>query len=245
MRLLDAESVVPLYYQLKEILREDIEGGVWGPGEAIPSENELCERYVVSRATVRQAVGELCRQGLLYRRQGKGTFVAGAKLSEDLLGFYSFSREMRAKGHTVTSRVLSLEEARPSDGLRRTLGLGEDERVTQVVRLRLVDDEPLFLEKTAIPARLSPGLGEQDLSASPVFHRLLTERCGVRLAGVRKTIEPALADRYEAEVLGIRRGAPVLVVERLTLDAAGRPVVHGKWVVRGDRCKHYIDPAAP
>jgi GntR family transcriptional regulator len=244
-RALDPDSIVPLYYQLKEILREDIAAGVWKAGDTFPSEAELCVQYDVSRATVRQAIGDLVKERLLHRRQGRGTFVAEPKLQEDLLGFFSFSAEMTAKGHTVQSEVLSVDLVSPSAGLRLLFKLSPDEEVNQIVRLRRVDGEPLFLEKTSIPRKLASRLLEKDLSSNPIFLRLLTEEYGIRPHSVKKAIEPALADQYEAQVLGIQVHAPVLILERTAYDISGAPVVFTKWVVRGDRCKHYIDPSAP
>ncbi|MBI3962513.1 MAG: GntR family transcriptional regulator, partial [Deinococcus sp.] len=91
------DSVIPLYYQLKELLRERIEAGEWEPGNQIPTEEELCERYKVSRITVREAIQGLVSEGLLYRQQGRGTFVAKAKIQQGLQRLTSFTEDMQLR----------------------------------------------------------------------------------------------------------------------------------------------------
>jgi GntR family transcriptional regulator len=240
---LDATSPVPLYYQLKETLREEIISGTFKPGNPFPSETLLCEQFEVSRFTVRQAVGDLVREGLLTRQQGKGTFVTAPKIDQDLLGFYSFSREMASKGHSVTGRVLSITKIPPRKRHQHLFSLKEDELVYQVFRLRFVNGEPVILEKIYLPASLCPELEQYDLSSTPQLYKIFHDVYGLELTGVSKALEPSLADQYEASVLGIKPGAAVLLIDRTSHTIGNKVVVLSTWVVRGDRCRHYIDPA--
>ncbi|MDN5347547.1 MAG: GntR family transcriptional regulator, N-acetylglucosamine utilization regulator [Clostridia bacterium] len=166
---LDKSSPIPLYYQLKEIIRQEIEGGLWGPGDCLPAEKEFCEKYGLSRATVRQALADLEQSGLVERRQGKGTFVRGPKVEEDLLGFYSFSREMRAKGLRPSSKMISIDRVPALGRLANLFQANAGEMLVRILRLRLLEDEPLFLEKTYLPSGCYGLLQPEELSATPVF----------------------------------------------------------------------------
>lgn len=236
---LDGRSPVPLYYQLKEILRQEIESGTWQPDQQIPTEADLCRQYGVSRATVRQALAVLVSEGVLYRRQGRGTFVSPAKVEQNLLGFYSFTREMVERGWAPSSRVLSADVVKARTGTARLLGIQPGAPVVRLVRLRLVRDEPLILETTYLPSDLCPGLENEDLERQ-LLYDVLTKKYGLKLTGAKKYVEPVLVDQYEAQILGVKRGSPALLLERVTY-ADQRPVALCKWVVRGDRCRHYID----
>jgi len=117
--LLDEKSPVPLYHQLSQILREKIEQEEWKEGEQIPTELELCEEFGLSRGTVAQALRELEDEGLVYRKQGRGTFVAEKKLSLDLSHFYSFARDMEARGQRFYSKILRMEKKYPKSRYER------------------------------------------------------------------------------------------------------------------------------
>src|SRR5215210_2988344 len=145
-----AESVksgpLPRYYQLKEIIRERLRTGEWAPGSLIPSERELCERYGISRMTARQSISELVNEGLLYREQGKGTFVGHPKIAQQLLRLTGFTEDMRAREQRPGAKVLRAEmwpaAAATAERLRVRLG----QPVYRLRRLRLADSEPLALE---------------------------------------------------------------------------------------------------
>src|SRR5919205_4653418 len=100
---------LPRYYQLKEIIREGIRSGAWPPGSLIPSERELCERYGISRMTARQSITELVNEGLLYREQGRGTFVGRPKIAQKLLRLTGFTEDMKAREQRPGARVLAAE----------------------------------------------------------------------------------------------------------------------------------------
>ncbi|MDI6894690.1 MAG: GntR family transcriptional regulator [Bacillota bacterium] len=236
----DKNSVVPLYHQIKEGLREEIEAGLYQPGDLLPPEHELCKRYGVSRITVRQAVLDLAREGLVDRKRGKGTFVCQPKIQQDLLGFYDFTRQLEATGREQTVRVLSVERVE-SEAVATWLGLPRDEPLVRIMRLRIVDDEPLILEKTFVSARRFPGIEREDFSSTPVYYRMITERFGVALGRAVKFLEPVLVDAYASAFLGVKKGSPGLLVVRVTYAVDGTPVVVTKWLVRGDRCRHYVE----
>lgn len=236
---LDTSGVVPVYYQLKELLRQEIASGAYTPGSQIPSEHDLMRQFSVSRATVRQALGDLVTEGLLVKRQGKGSFVADPKIVEDLTGMDSFRRQMDQRGMRTSIKLLAQYWLPASYRERELFALQSDERVFRVLRQISVQDEPIFIESYEIPERHCPGLLELDLSV--FFAEIVFGHYKLNINRVVKYIEPALADDFEAKTLGIKKASPVMLVERISYppgDSAA--LLTTKWIVRGDRCRHVV-----
>ena len=157
---LEKKSQSPLYQQLMARLKNDILAGVYPSGARIPSEQLLCETYGVSRVTVRKAMLDLVQEGLLVRKQGKGTFVADERIQRDLLQITSFSAACRQNGHCAGTKVISagLEEASQEDV--EHLGVAPGGQVVEICRLRLCDGEPVMLEINRFPDRYAFLTGE-------------------------------------------------------------------------------------
>ncbi|MCD6257383.1 GntR family transcriptional regulator [Candidatus Aerophobetes bacterium] len=236
---LDEKSFVPLYYQLTEELRENIENGEWPPNSLIPSETELCEKYKVSRGTVRQALSQLVQEGLLYRKQGKGTFVAEPKITQQLNRFYSFAQDMREKGLRPSSLLLQKEKILPDSYIKNILGLKEEEMVYKIMRLRLADEEPLILETSYLVEELFPDLDKEDVEKVPLYDIIL-KKYRIKITRAKETFEPILIDEFEAKKLKIPVGSPALLVKRVTYTA-GIPFEFRKSVVRGDKCSYSVE----
>ncbi|MDR7076994.1 DNA-binding GntR family transcriptional regulator [Neobacillus niacini] len=151
MEPLQHDSLIPLYHQLMERLKVSIEKKQWSPGDKIPSENQLMDQFGVSRNTAKKAIEELVQVGILYRIQGKGTFVAKPKLQQSLMGFYSFSKVLREKGLNPKDIILKIEEVKPTAKIREAIQLREDEHVIEMKRLRCANNEPYLLETSFIP----------------------------------------------------------------------------------------------
>jgi GntR family transcriptional regulator len=234
------QNGIPLYHQLKEIFVEKIVNGEWLPNEVIPNEAELCEEYGVSRGPVRQALQQLVREGLLSRKQGKGTWVLPPKIERGLGGFYSFTTLIEQRGMRATARLLGFEETEATGGVARALSLTPGEPVYKMRRLRLANDEPLILETIYVPRLVCGGLTETQVGAAPLY-TILETMCGLHLTRAKQFLEPVVADDYEAKVLGIDEGSPVLLVQNTTYAAADRPVVLSKAIVRGDRVRYYAE----
>lgn len=225
---------IPLYYQIKARLLEAIENGHLKPGDRVLSERELTTQFAVSRMTARQALTELENQGYLYRVQGKGTFVANPKLEQPLAGLTSFTEEMRRRGLEPAARVLAAEEVVAGRKVARALGIGESAPVYRLERLRLAGGEPMALEISHLPAAAVPGL----LDRGPVeqsLYRILQERYGLRPVKAMQSLEAVAANAYEAEILHVREGTPLLLLERIARDAQDRPVEYVHSLYRGDR----------
>jgi GntR family transcriptional regulator len=218
-------------HRLRESLVEMIRG--LSEGAALPTERELCERFDVSRGTVRQVLQRLEDEQRIYRRQGKGTFVAPAKI-EQRFGLTSHTEEMRASGHEPSSKLLDVSRLPAPPEVAAALALPEGAEVLQIERLRLADGEPIAVEVLYLHAQrfdgISAALGE-DVS----FYQLLHSQYGVELDSAEETIEAVIASPRVARMLDCVQPAPLLQLSRLTVDTRGRPVEYVRSLYRGDR----------
>lgn len=233
MEGIDTNSPIPKYYQLKELLRGMIEAAELVEGQVIPSERELCERYGISRMTARQAVMELVNEGVLYREQGKGTFVAEKKVQQEAERLTSFTQDMGGRGMVVTSRVLEVEVEEAGPVVSRMLQVREGERTIRLRRLRNADGEPMALETSNLLYGVASGVLEADLSGGSLYEELA--RLGVGISHAEQSYEAVLVNESEAGLLGIPAGSPALLIERVTFDAEERPFEYVKSIYRGDR----------
>ncbi|HLN60177.1 MAG TPA: GntR family transcriptional regulator [Symbiobacteriaceae bacterium] len=234
MNGLGKDAPIPLYYQIKTRLLESIETGQLKPGDQVPSERELTTHFSVSRMTARQALTELENQGYLYRLQGKGTFVATPKLDQPLAGLTSFTEDMRRRGLEPGAQVLSAEEVPAGRKAARALGLSETAPVFRLERLRLAGGDPMALEIAHVPAALVPGLAQEGTLERSLYG-LLRERYGIRLVRATQSLEAVAANEYEAQVLHVKEGTPLLLLERVSRDEQDRPVEFVRSLYRGDR----------
>ncbi|MCX7568822.1 GntR family transcriptional regulator [Tumebacillus sp. DT12] len=238
--MLNKNIPIPLYYQLKERLTQTILQGELTPGTLMPSERELSDRYSISRMTVRQALGEMVKEGLLVREQGKGTFVAEPKINQGLLKLTSFSEDMRSRGMKPDSQVRSVTVQEASAVVARGLMIQEKDQVIVFERVRLADSRPMAYEVAHLPLGLFPGIEAEDLHNVSLYN-LIEEKYGASLEYARQTIEVGLSKPFESELLGIAPGSPVLLIERSTFDADDRPFEFVKAVYRGDRYKLQVE----
>lgn len=230
---LDTQSYVPLHMQLHLLLRQAIEGGTFQPDDRLPSERELAERYGVSRITATVALQELVRSGLAYRRQGKGTFVARPKLQEMSLSD-SFSEDMRRRGRSPSSRLLTLEAMPADDDIAGRLCLAPGSSCLRLARIRLADGEPVAIETAYLPANLYPGLENEDLEHGSLYETF-RRRYGERPAWAEGIIEAAAADEDQAALLGLQPGDAVLSVKRVTYNESYVVLEWVHSVYRADR----------
>lgn len=204
------------------------------PGEAIPSERDLCKELGVSRPTVRAAIDDLVRSGLLVREHGRGTFTGPHRVTQALASTTGNSFYAPPAEGNWLSRVLEFGAAPAGARLAARLQLSPADPVLRVVRLRVVDDEPMAIERIHLPHALVDGLVPAEM-VSGSFYRLLRERFNVDVRTAVQTIEPTVTDETEAELLGVPQYAPALLFERTTRDAGGRIVEFTRSIYRGDR----------
>lgn len=239
MKTLDRHSFTPLYCQIAEALRSLIEDEGLSPGDRIPSENELTEQYNVSRNTVRPAINSLIRQGLVYRIQGKGTFVAPERMRHGLMELTSFTEHMKQRGLKPGSKVLYLARGQPPSKIGERLQLQSNEEVHKLERLRLANDEPLALNVSYIPCSICPNLDEEDLASGSLYN-FLEGKCGLKIGYAEHVIKSAIATKIEAKLLSICHGCPVMVIDGVTYLENGIPIEYDKLTYRGDRYEFFF-----
>ena len=214
----------PLYQQIRGLITSSLESGEWGPGDVIPSESELAERFGVSQGTVRKAIDEMAAENLLVRRQGKGTFVA---THNDPRSFFRFLRlaSDEADLHTLKSIPLECWRAKAGADVARTLALEPGAPINIVRRLLRFGNEPAVFDEIYLPGELFPDLTLDVLRSGEMsLYSLFESRYGVRMIRAEERLRAVSADRVSSELLQVVEGSPLLLVERVTFTYANKPV---------------------
>ena len=233
---LSADSNVPLYTQLVGIIKRSISTGLLSPGDLLPSEAELCASLGISRSTVRQAIGTLAMEGLVVRRQGKGTFIAEPKVRRRTESIYSFTSEINAMGKHPSSEILEFEILIPPQNVAEKLELRSAEtRCYRFTRVRKVDGEPLILETSFYPQYIYPSL-TRELLGTHSFYSLLYE-VGVVPETAADSYSAVCCSAEEAALLGCPENSPCFAVERCTRSSAGELYEYTRSLLRGDRTR--------
>ena len=237
--VIDRDSPLPLYVQLKDALLRLIQIGHFQEGDSIPTERELGESFQVSRITVRRAIAELSRHGYLTTYQGKGTFVTTPKIKRPMSQMKSFSSAIIDEGHLPGSHLISLRHERANAEVSAFLNVDEDSWIWTVERLRLADEEPIGISTVYLnlpqAMSLTPAELEQDVSLWSVL-----ERKGISFSKSEETIQAIAADESQAELLQVNRGFPLLLVEGVVHTDQAIPVEYHRIFNRGDRYKYSI-----
>ena len=238
---IDRQSYIPFYVQVKESLRDLIDGGGRAPGEQLPGEPELCRLYDVSRTVIRQALRDLELEGLIVREKGRGTFVAEPKLREGLFGeLTGFYDDMAGKGRPPVSRVLTQEIIAATPKIAGYLRLRPRTPVVHIDRLRFVAGEPIVLVATYLPAARCPGLENVDFTERSLYEYLETAY-GLVIARGRRTLEAVPASEYEAGLLQVKKGAPLILLDSVSYLGDGAPIEYYHALHRGDRSRFEVE----
>jgi len=237
----DKSAPLPLYYQVKTIIKDKIEQGDYKSGCKIEPERELAKYFDVSRMTLRKAITQLVDEGYLIRRAGEGTFVRKPKFRQGLLWLTSFTEDMKNRGLKPDSRTIFIEEDRACYYLADKLNIEENTKVIILKRLRKADGEPMCIEKSHIPKFFlkSAELTMDSLNGASLYDFLQNE--GIYLNHARETLEAGIADQEEAGLLEIQIGAPVIYRERTTYNSKNTPVEFVNSTYRADRYKFYVE----
>jgi GntR family transcriptional regulator len=233
MNLVDRDARLPLYYQLYEILHERIRKD-WRPGDRLPTEAELVESYGISRITVRKVLDMLVNEGLIYRRAGRGTFVAHATLEQGLSHIISFTEDMRRRGFTAGTRVLFCGLIPAPDHIADRLHIRIGEELAQIKRLRLADGEPMCIEDSHFVHRYCPGILEHDFAVHSL-REVKIRQFGIRWIRARQTIRAIGAVPEMADLLSIPKGGPLLLFERVSYSQDNIPMEFLQAYYRADR----------
>lgn len=238
---IDKNSPLPYYIQLKEILKGYIENGDWKTGSQIPSEPELCEIFEISRTVVRQALKDLTYEGLLVREKGRGTFVAEPKINEGLIqeltGFY---QDMTGRGLHPESQILKQHIIPANAWVANSLGIEDGSLVIEIERLRFINREPIVLVTTYLPFASCPALVEADLRQRSLYE-FIEQECNLFIDRGRRTIEAVPANEYEAQLLQIEKGSPLILLNSVSYLQDGTPVEYYHALHRGDRSRFEVE----
>ena len=232
------EAPTPLYLQLKNALVADIDAGHYKPHDRLMSERELGVKFKVSRMTVRQALTDMIREGILYTQAGKGTYVGESKIKQELQTLTGFTQDMAARGAAASGQVLEARLLPATLTLAAIFSVPMNTDLVLLSRLRLSDGMPLAIEEAYIRYQVCPGILAYDFSKESLYNILATHYSTI-LVRAEQTMEAGLATSKEAELLQITPPSPVLRIERLSYNEQNLLVEYVKSTYRGDRYKFH------
>jgi GntR family transcriptional regulator len=231
MKKLESESSSPLYHQLMQRLQEDIERGTYAVGSRIPPEHQLEQLYNVSRVTVRRALAELTADGLLEKKQGKGTFVSTPRISQDLKSIHSFHDACKQNGFQGATRVVHVQETEADAADVQELNLRPGDKVLETLRVCTADGVPVVLEENHFSMAYSY-LENENLSGS--LYGVLRDY-GIEPRQATHDISMTFATESQAKLLEVEPGAPLMRLHEVVYDQKGRPLHNSLQLIRGDR----------
>jgi GntR family transcriptional regulator len=238
MRSADEERILDSlqlrYQRVQDSLEDEIRRGGRPPGSRLPPERALAEHFGVSRVTLRRALSELERRGVVEHAQSRGWMVAGTRVGEPPNVLMSFSEMAASRNLGSSSRVIH-QQARPATlDEADTFGLAPGAALFDLERLRLMDDVPILIDRTKIPLAFAPGLDEVDFSIRSLY-RTLERRFGLRPTRARFSVDAVGANEEQASYLDLQLGEPLLRCLQLTEDQNGRLFEFCEMTYRGDR----------
>jgi GntR family transcriptional regulator len=234
--------ILPVYYQIKQTIKNWIINGEFSPGEKLPSENELADKFHVSRLTVRQATAQLVQEGFLISRRGEGTFVTNNRnliksFGLEFTGFMDPLLYQVSKSKTKSVEIVRMPVTRV---LKEKLELDSaEEEVIRLIRVRVLDNNVFCYTVNFLPLEIGTKLAKKDLYEKPLL-QILEQDLGIRFTEAFQTIEASFADANVAERLGIAAGSPILLVERIMYTLHRKPVELVQTSYRGDQYKYIV-----
>lgn len=228
-----SDTIVPLHERVRLQLAGDIVTGVVPRGARLPSERELCVRFAISRVTLRRALNRLASEGLITSSQGRGWYVSTERVSEPANVLMSFSAMARSQRLTPSSKVLKHQVRSADLDEAEQLGIAPGAQILDLHRLRLLDDLPVAIDRSRVPVALAPAIADHDFTDGSLYDAL-TE-AGVAPHRADYSVEALPADNYQAAMLDLQPGKPLLVTRQITYLADNRIVELGGITYRGDR----------
>lgn len=232
---LDKHGPRPLYAQLEEILRSQIEAGEWASGMMVPSENAIAKQFGISRMTARGVLNNLADEGLLIRVPGKGTYVAEPKIETVSPAFHGIRAQLESQGFETLTRLVRAEQVPATGRLASKLNLEPGAPVTLIERVRSVNGQPISLHRSWVPVALAPGLQDTDV-VSEQLCTILARDYGLAPAQVAQRLESVQVEAEDAELLALAEGRPALLLEDTNSSTEG-PYEFSRITFRGDRIR--------
>jgi GntR family transcriptional regulator len=234
---------VPIYIQIADSLLERISTGELAPNERLPSERELSETLNVSRMTLRAALRVLDNKGLLMRRPGDGTYIAQPKIERQAGKLVPFTEGMRLRGYQTAAKIITLEQQLAKVSVADRLEIAVSAPIYNIQRLRFINRVPVMLEKFFVQVSRFPNLDTYDLEARS-FYEIAETEYGISIYQAQQSLEAVSATEFEAELLEVPPGAPMMLERRQAFDQDNYPVEYGQDLYRGDRFR-FITEMAP
>ncbi|MFB6468404.1 GntR family transcriptional regulator [Cytobacillus sp. Hz8] len=228
----------PIYVQLRDILRDQIENGVYLPGTAIPSENELSEKYGVNRLTVRTAIEGLTKEGIVKPIQGKGVFVMGERINRDLDTLSGFSRTIREKNSEPKINVLYQKTRKAGVKFSGIFGIGEEDEINYIKRICFADGSPISIEEIFVPTAIMPNLNELNVSDFSMYD--LYDFYNINVTNAHQTLDIVTLDQNESRLLNINTSQAVYLFSSITYADEVTPIEFAKTYVRADLCEFTV-----
>ncbi len=241
-KIVHLATTVPLYIQIAEQLISQIETGELKLGDQLPTERVLKESFNVQRATVRQALDVLEARGLIVRKRGSGTFVTKAKIEREAIREFAFTKIMAASGYETSAKILSVVEVEADVRVAGKLKIEVGSPIYDFHRLRLLDGEPVMLERIRLPRHIFPGMDQHDLENNSLFE-VMEKEFGREITTAKQAIKAVGASDFEAEVLGVSPGAALMMEERISRDQFGTIIEFSRDLYRGDRFRFLVEDA--
>lgn len=230
---------IPLYRQLSLALRGEIEQGTYKIGDKLPSEAEMTRIYGVSRITIKEAIGELEADGLVTRWHGKGTYVTGPKIEQELIRLTDFVEDMQHVGQKPSSQLLAFEYEEASPIIARALKIASSKEIVRIDRVRLADERPIAYDTTWLPLKYGELLRGIDLAHETIYY-VLENRYSIPVVRGVFTITAASANAQRAAQLEIAPGAALLVIQRTSYTRGEEPVYVQERYYRPDRVQYHV-----
>lgn len=236
MNSLSSDERLPLYQRLRDQLAEQIASNRWQPGAAIPTESALAAEYGLSIGTVRKAIDQLVSESLLERQQGRGTFVRRPQFQSSLFRFFRFQDADGAR-QVPESRILSNEALQAPADVAHALALEPGAQVIRLLRLRLINAQPLLVEEIWLPHEAFAAILDHDLNAhGPLLYPVYESLCGQVIAAADETLTAEAVSEVHARLLRVDAGSPVVVIERVARNYAGQPL---EWRRSWGHARHF------
>lgn len=234
------DSVIPLYHQLKEIIKRMIEIDEMEPGEMIPSERELCKKYNLSRMTVNKAISGLVDDGLVYREQGKGTFVSKPKEFNQKLHLKGFSEDIKKKGLKSETKILDFRVEKLTKEMRKTIIMPEEvKKVIVIKRLRIIEEEPFAIETAWLPFKFCSKITREKLEGNSLYEILKREYNYIP-EYAKQSIKPIKINTGQSKLLEIEEGELALLFNRTTYLENGEQIEYTETINKTDKYKYEV-----
>lgn len=236
---LDLQNDKPLYLQLVEAIKGRIAQNFWSLGMMIPSENELAKDFAISVGTVKKALSVLVQEGVLFRRQGKGTFVASPDFSKSFSRFFRYGLTGGDSGEVPGSVILDRTVVKPDAKIAEVLQLSTDAEVLRIKRIRTLQKIPFSVEEVCLPYERFKGIETLSIE-NKLLYPIYSEKFATPIIWADEYLQPGVADQETAAALGIEEGAPVMCVERVAHTYEDVPVEWRRSIGRGDSFRYHI-----